>query len=130
MLPAFQLTDRALSKALELQAETPAYHGLPLRLYIEGKGCDGFYYGVSFDAPEKDDTHFELGGLACVVDSRTLLFCKDSVIDWVEDERGTGFLVENPREKSFRGKFYKKSTWRTRLEALAEKEGAQPPSES
>lgn len=119
----FSLTKGALQKAQQLRATTEAYQGLPLRLYIEGKGCDGFYYGVNFDAKEKDDFEFEIEGLPCIIDERTLLFCKGSEIDWVDDERGQGFLVQNPKEKNFRGKFYKKSTWRTRLEALA---GAQP----
>lgn len=112
------LTPGALAQALELQRTTPEYSGLPLRLYIEGKGCDGFYYGVNFDKAEPDDLHFSIDELECIVDNRTLLFCKGSTIDWVDDERGKGFLVENPKEKSFRGKFYKKSTWRTRLEAM------------
>ncbi len=122
MSSAFQLSDRALNKALELQSQNPNYHKLPLRLYIEGKGCDGFYYGVTFDNPEEGDFEFTIGDLSCTIDERTLLFCKGSLIDWIEDERGTGFLVENPKEKNFRGKFYKKSTWRTRLEALANKD--------
>lgn len=114
------LTPAAWAMAKELVATTEAYKDLPMRLYIEGKGCDGFYYGVNFDKPEADDLLFEVDGLACIVDPRTYLFCKGSTIDWVDDERGKGFLVENPKEKNFRGKFYKKSTWRTKLEAMAQ----------
>ncbi|RYZ60289.1 MAG: iron-sulfur cluster assembly accessory protein [Proteobacteria bacterium] len=113
------LTPEAWAMAKELSLSNPDYQGLPLRLYIEGKGCDGFYYGVNFDKAEADDLHFDVDGLECIVDPRTHLFCKGSTIDWVDDERGKGFLVENPKEKNFRGKFYKKSTWRTRLEAMA-----------
>ncbi|MBC7661669.1 MAG: iron-sulfur cluster assembly accessory protein [Chitinophagaceae bacterium] len=118
--PNIFLTPGALAQALHLKATTPEYEGLPLRLYIEGKGCDGFYYGVNFDKAEPDDLHFAVETLECIIDDRTLLFCKGSIIDWVDDERGRGFLVENPKEKNFRGKFYKKSTWRTRLEAMAQ----------
>ena len=42
------LTDEALRKAITLQLENPAWYGLSLRLYLEGKGCDGFFYGVTF----------------------------------------------------------------------------------
>ena len=52
------LTDEALSKALELRDEFKNYNGKSLRLYLEGKGCDGFYYGVCFDHPMADDLHF------------------------------------------------------------------------
>ncbi len=117
---AIRLTPKAWAQARHLLETTETYRNLPLRLYIEGKGCDGFYYGVNFDPAEADDLHFEVEGLSCIVDPRTYLFCKGSTIDWVDDERGQGFLVENPKEKNFRGKFYKKSTWRTRLEAMAQ----------
>lgn len=121
---AFTLTTRAITKARELQSNEEAYRGLPLRLYIEGKGCDGFYYGVTFDKREAEDLVFVIEGLECIIDPRTLLFCKGAGIDWIDDERGQGFLVENPKEKNYRGKFYKKSTWRTRLEELAAKDQA------
>ncbi len=121
----FTLTDAALLKARVLKENTEAYHDLPLRLYIEGKGCDGFYYGVSFDAKEAGDLEFEFEGLRCIIDERAHIFCKGSKVDWIDDERGQGFLVENPKEKNFRGKFYKKSTWRTRLESLAGAQGAE-----
>ncbi len=112
------MTPAAIRQAKVIMERTEDFPKLPLRLYIEGKGCDGFYYGVNFDKAESDDLHFDFEGLDCIVDPRAFLFCKGSTIDWVDDERGRGFLVENPREKSFRGKFYKKSTWRSRLEAM------------
>jgi iron-sulfur cluster assembly accessory protein len=115
----FTLTDVALAKAQHLQNQIEGNKDLPLRLYIEGKGCDGFYYGVSFDEKEKGDIEFDFKGLRCIIDERAHIFCKGSQIEWIDDERGQGFLVENPREKSFRGKFYKKSSWRSRLEGLA-----------
>lgn len=115
MSPAFELTERALFKAHELQKDFPRYRHLPLRLYVEGKGCDGFTYGVSFDAALPDDIQFEWNKLDCIIDPQSLMFCKGSVIDWVDDERGTGFLVENPQQRKFRGKFYKRQVWIDRL---------------
>ena len=44
------LSPEALLAARALLAEHPEWQGLPLRVYIDGKGCDGFYYGVTFDA--------------------------------------------------------------------------------
>ena len=54
-----------------------------------------------------------------VVDPDTYTFCKGSVIEWVDDDRGQGFLVENPNHKKFRGKFYKRQSWQ---KALTEKQ--------
>ncbi len=114
----FTLTQNAYDKALELQKDFPRYRGLPLRLYVEGKGCDGFTYGVSFDPSAEDDLSFHIGHITCIIDPQSLVFCKGSSIDWVDDERGTGFLVENPNQRKFRGKFYKRKAW---IEKLTEK---------
>jgi iron-sulfur cluster assembly accessory protein len=115
--PLFSLSPQALSEALALAKGE--YAGKSLRLYIEGKGCDGFYYGVTFDdANDPEDQTFTFEGLTCVIDARTLLFCKGSVIEWIDDERGRGFLVDNPLQRQYRGKFYKKSAWQQKLEGL------------
>lgn len=106
------LSARALAKAEELShtADKPS-----LRLYLEGKGCDGFYYGVAFDHPLPNDHHFPQGGIDVIVDADSMCFVQGSTIDWVDDRRGRGFLVHNPSHKRYRGKFYKKSVWQQRL---------------
>lgn len=106
------LSARALEKAEEL-SHTHRGHGL--RLYLEGKGCDGFYYGVAFDQPSPVDLHFPQGGIDLIVDPDTIEFVSGATIDWIDDDRGQGFLVHNPRHKEFRGKFYRKSVWQKRL---------------
>ena len=119
------MTDEAIKNALRIQQENSEWLHLSLRLYLEGKGCDGFFYGVSFDAPQKEDLHFPQGeGLDLVVDPRTHEFTRGSLITWVDDERGRGFLVENSRHSKFRGKFYKRKFWQDRLKQST------PPSKS
>lgn len=120
------LTDRALAEAHRLATEVESYRGRPLRVYIEGKGCDGFYYGVAFDEKIQADHVIEQGGLEVVIDSDSLIFLRNAVVDFVDDERGRGFLVENPDQRKFRGKFYKRQVWQ---DALAKKK-AQPTSSS
>ena len=108
----------AIEMAQKLAVQNSQWHGCPLRVYLDGKGCDGFYYGVAFDKHEDGDCQTQLAdGLEAVVDQETALFVKGSSIDWVDDERGRGFLVDNPNHRKFRGKFYRRKTWRQRLEA-------------
>ena len=111
-MPMITLSARARAKATELSHNTDKPS---LRLYLEGKGCDGFYYGVAFDYPTSSDHHFPQGGVDVIVDSDSLRFVAGSSIDWVDDQRGSGFLVTNPAHKKYRGKFYKKSFWRQQL---------------
>jgi iron-sulfur cluster assembly accessory protein len=108
-------TPEALKEAERLAATEPAYKGQSLRVYIEGKGCDGFYYGVAFGDALPDDTKVAQGSLTIVVDKDSLQFLEGSVVTWIDDERGRGFLVENPNHKKFRGKFYKKKVWMDRF---------------
>ena len=112
---SIKLTETAMCKAQSLEASEPGFKGLDLRVYIEGKGCDGFYYGVTFDSANATDFLFIQGGLNIIVDPESLKFLYGSTVAWVQDERGEGFLVENPQHERFRGKFYKKKSW---IEAL------------
>lgn len=111
-----RLDDAALAQA-KLMAADPERVGMALRFYIDGKGCDGFFYGVAFDQPTARDIAYEQNGLRLIVDPESLRFMHASLVEWVDDERGRGFLVSNPNHKRYRGKFYKKSAWKDKLVA-------------
>ena len=107
------MTPEAIAATRELRVSNPAYAGLDLRLYLAGKGCDGFEYGVAFDSGHDDDVKFNVADdVTILCDDKSLEFVINSVINWVDDERGRGFLVENPNHKKYRGKFYRKSSWK------------------
>jgi iron-sulfur cluster insertion protein len=114
---SISLDTEALAKALELKTEFRQYQGKELRLYLEGKGCDGFYYGVAFDHPQDNDLKFTHDGIDVLIDPDSYEFCAGSTISWVDDERGQGFLVNNPNHRKFRGKFYKRRHWQDKLQA-------------
>ncbi len=114
--PLIVLSEAAASQAVTLWNNYSSSDSL--RLYLEGKGCDGFFYGVSFDSKTEGDV--DLGPIAgsrlqLITDRDTLEFVKGSKIDWVQDERGAGFLVENPRHSKYRGKFFKRDVWKQKL---------------
>lgn len=113
---AISLDPLALEKAKELNRDFRQYQGKSLRLYLDGKGCDGFYYGVAFDYPDENDLHFPQSDIDLIIDPDSYEFCEGSVITWVDDERGQGFLVNNPNHRKFRGKFYKRRHWQERLQ--------------
>lgn len=86
-----------------------------LRLYLEGKGCDGFIYGICFDSRDPADISFSQDGVELVVDTTTYPFVAGSVIHWLKEAERSGFLVDNPNHKKFRGKFFKRKNWQGRL---------------
>ena len=105
----------AVEAAKTFQKDRKEWAGKPLRLYLGGKGCDGFVYGVSFDQKEEGDHVFLFEGVELVVDSETFPIVKGCSVEWIDDERGAGFLVENPNHDKFKGKFFRKKDWKERL---------------
>ena len=101
--------------ALSMQTQNPEWENFCLRVYLAGKGCDGFDYGVCFDKKEDDDVVQQCGALTLISDTETVKFVDGSSIIWTDDDRGKGFLVENPKHKKFRGKFFKRKNWEQNL---------------
>ena len=103
----------AQQRVLELLADEQSNDSKDyLRIYISGKNCDGFEYGVCFSEREESDVLAESDSpCPIVVDQPSKVFFYDCQLDWVDDDRGQGFLVSNPQQKKFRGKFYKRQAW-------------------
>ena len=71
--------------------------GFALRVFISGRGCSGFQYGLGLDdKPNENDTTFESQGLKVIVDEVSIQNMAGATIDFIDDERGKGFLVDNP----------------------------------
>lgn len=107
-----QLTDNAIAQAYILRDQ---HDQKSLRIYIEGKGCDGFTYGVAFSEETPNDIKLMFGDLSVICDRDSYRFLQGSSIEWIDDERGKGFLVNNPNHRKFRGKFFKRKNWEERL---------------
>ena len=68
-----------------------------LRVFISGQGCSGFQYGMGLEnKPGEADMIFESEGLKVIVDEASLQNMSGAVVEYIDDERGKGFLVENP----------------------------------
>ena len=68
-----------------------------LRVYIAGRTCSGLQYGMSLDnKPIETDSSFESEGLKVLVDQQSFQYMAGTTIDYIDDERGKGFLMENP----------------------------------
>jgi iron-sulfur cluster insertion protein len=93
-----KVTDRAFARLAEINetAEAPK----ALRVAVEGGGCSGFQYEIKLDDPAADDLVLEHGGQKVVVDSVSLPFLADAVIDFSEELIGARFTIENPNASS------------------------------
>jgi iron-sulfur cluster assembly accessory protein len=91
-------TDTAVTKVKEFAAQTPEAEGKDLRIFIQGIGCSGFAYGFTFDEQRDGDTVVEQGDLKVLVDPNSAPNLTGAKVDFVDDQRGTGFLVDNPNQ--------------------------------
>lgn len=90
------VTESAQNKirTLILEEDNP---GLNLRTFVQGGGCSGFQYGFTFDEEiNEDDFTVELGDFKLLVDSMSMQYLNDAVIDFSEDAMGASFTIKNP----------------------------------
>ncbi len=94
---AVTLTPAAAAMVRELLQTRSLDSSYALRLYVSGRGCSGFEYGMGFEnKPSETDSTFESEGLKVIVDEVSMQYLPGACIDFIDDERGKGFLVENP----------------------------------
>jgi iron-sulfur cluster assembly accessory protein len=89
-----RVTDRAFARLAEIADLTG--DAKPLRVGVLGGGCSGFQYDIRLDDPASDDLVLEKNGAKVVVDSVSLPFLQNAVIDFTEELIGARFVVENP----------------------------------
>lgn len=92
-----KVTDRAFERLAEIGA---ADQGKALRIAVEGGGCSGFQYQIDLDDPTDDDMVLEGSGESVVIDSVSLPFLADAVIDFSDELIGARFVIENPNASS------------------------------
>ncbi len=97
MLLPPKVTERAFARLAEIGA---AGRGQALRVAVEGGGCSGFQYEIALDDPANDDLILEGQGQKVVVDSVSLPFLENAVIDFTEELIGARFVINNPNASS------------------------------
>lgn len=91
-----QLSERAVSKVKELLM-TDNKNGYGLRVAVQGGGCSGFQYGLTFDNEQKpNDNVLDFDGLKVYVDPMSGMYLEGVKIDYIESLEGSGFKIENP----------------------------------
>jgi iron-sulfur cluster insertion protein len=94
-----QMTEKAIEKIRSFAQADAANAGKSLRIFVQGGGCSGFQYGFAFDEKKDGDTVIEAGTVKILVDSYSAPYLEGATVDYVEDLRGAGFVVQNPKAK-------------------------------
>ena len=94
-----KVTDRAFARLAEIN--DGANTAQALRVAVEGGGCSGFQYEIKLEAAEAgDDLVLEKNGQKVLIDSVSLPFLTNAVIDFTEELIGARFVIENPNATS------------------------------
>jgi iron-sulfur cluster assembly accessory protein len=94
-----RLTADAGAKVAALAAREQA--GDLLRIAITGGGCNGLSYKLKFTPePRRGDILVRTGGISVVVDPKTALYLKGTVLDYSNKMIGGGFKFANPNAKA------------------------------
>ena len=91
-----QLTNSAINKVKDFAAQNPSYQGKAFRVYVQGGGCNGFSYGFTFDQKRGDDQINKAGDVDILIDPQSAKYLDGSMIDYIDDYRGAGFVIDNP----------------------------------
>ena len=95
-----RLTRKAIDmakKAIERRAQAT----FGLRLGVKGGGCSGVSYAIEFvDKARGRDHVFDFDGVNIVIDPKSLIYLRDSVLDYEVKLMQHGFKFRNPNEKS------------------------------
>jgi iron-sulfur cluster assembly protein len=90
------VTDNAKKQAIRLM-EDEGKDGYFIRVGVEGGGCSGLMYQLTFDNEEKaEDKAFENNGIRVVVDKKSFLYLVGTTLDFSGGLNGKGFVFQNP----------------------------------
>ena len=96
---AVDVTPSARDQVLKLM-ERQGKPGAALRLYVQGGGCSGLTYGMSFDHQETgDEVAFHDAGLTVVVDRASAPLLEGVKVDFLLGLEQSGFKIYNPNAK-------------------------------
>lgn len=97
------VSDKAKEKIEELmQKDAIALADGMVRVGVEGGGCSGLSYLLSFDTIanlKENDKVFEDKGVKIAVDKKSFLYLVGTELDFTDGLNGKGFQFNNPNAK-------------------------------
>ena len=88
------VTDKAFNQIKQVQVEENDYS--PLRVFVQGGGCSGFSYGLTFDNQQDDDFVLEKEGTKVLVDALSMSYLDGAEIDYKKEIGSAQFIIRNP----------------------------------
>lgn len=92
-----KVNDNAREQVIKLLAEENHPQGSFVRVGVQGGGCSGLMYQLTFDHEMKEgDQVFEDNGVKVVVDKKSFLYLVGTELNFAGGLNGKGFEFKNP----------------------------------
>jgi iron-sulfur cluster assembly protein len=92
-----KVTDSAKEQVTKLLRDEQHPEGAFVRVGVEGGGCSGLMYQLTFDTATKEgDQVFEDNGVKVVVDRKSFLYLVGTELEYTGGLNGKGFVFKNP----------------------------------
>lgn len=93
------ITESAQQKVSEILSDEDTSYAL--RMYVQGGGCSGFSYGFAIDNEVSEyDIVVDAGDIKVVVDTFSIQYLENAIVDFKDDLQGARFSISNPQAKS------------------------------
>ncbi len=89
-----EVTDAAAAMITKSQAPGMVIRMFPAAIY--GREAD---YVLALGSPEKDDVVYKSNGVGIHMSPQDAELLRETIVDYVNDERGTGFIVRGPLDE-------------------------------
>jgi iron-sulfur cluster assembly accessory protein len=97
---AVEVTPVAREQVLKIM-EKQGKPGAALRLFVQGGGCSGLTYGMTFDQKQSgDEIAYDQSGLTVVVDKASAPLLEGLRVDYLLGLEQSGFKIHNPNAKA------------------------------
>mgnify|MGYP003409372649 CR=1 FL=1 len=91
-----KVTEAAKKQAIRMMEEEGKPNQI-IRVGVEGGGCSGLMYQLTFDTEEQEgDKSFEDNGIKVVVNKKSYLYLIGTTLDFSGGLNGKGFVFINP----------------------------------
>lgn len=92
------LTPAAVNAVKEMLTERNL-EGYALRVFVSGSGCSGLRYGMALDNNIREqDLSCDFDNVKVLVDEVSINYLRGATVDYIDNETGAGFAIDNPNQ--------------------------------
>jgi len=94
------ITENAQAEVVRIFASESPGENSGLRLGVEGGGCSGLSYKITFDAEKEHDNVIDFPTFKVFIDPKSSIYLKGIILDFQDGLDSKGFVFNNPNAQN------------------------------